>query len=242
MAPYLVQAISADGLTLTLAQSQPETVANLGVDSSIGHLSGSPTLTFAPADSTTNRMTGAGTLLSFQPGDASTNRVQVGTQLTFVPGAFSSQPRIVRQSGDWNAEGFVAGETITVFGTASSGASEDGTYTIQSISADGLTLLLGGSPKLVARTVSTSASVGIAINNGLISRNIGQLEKRWLRFRPVDRRLRHGWQRSERRWDVFDRRDCRQCDEPGVDPGPDTPGPLGRGAGGRRHYQCHHRA
>ena len=170
---YLIQAVSADGLTLTLAQSQPETVANLGVDSSIGHLSGSPTLTFAPSNNTTSRITGTSTTLSFQPGDSSTNRVQVGTQLTFVPGAFSSQPRIVRPGGDWNAEGFVPGETITVFGTAGSGASEDGTYTIQSISPDGRTLLLGDSPKFTARTVTTSASVGIAINNGLISRNSG---------------------------------------------------------------------
>ncbi len=77
--------------------------------------------------------------------------------LTFTPANTSSgTPATITQTGgSWTSEGFDAGDQITVSGTASN----DNTYTIGSISADGSTLTLVARSILMLETKGAGVSV-----------------------------------------------------------------------------------
>lgn len=74
---------------------------------------------------------------------------------------------ISRDSGSWSADGFIAGQEISV----SSSASNDGAYTIASISADGKTLILSPDNAVSAENASGIQASGTAPDR--ISRNSG---------------------------------------------------------------------
>lgn len=76
--------------------------------------------------------------------------------LTFTPNATGGDT-IARAAGSWTADGFQAGQTITVTGSTGN----DGAYTIASISADGSTLTLTQDGVLTAETHD-----GIAVSAG----------------------------------------------------------------------------
>jgi hypothetical protein len=115
---YQIAAISDDGSTLTLTQSGGLTQET----DPGGTLTGNPTLTFQP--------------LNYQQVALSGNPT-----LTFTDNA-SGGDTIVRSSGSWAADGFQAGQTISVSGSAHN----NGSYQIASVSPDGgtLTLTLNG--------------------------------------------------------------------------------------------------
>ena len=152
---YTIAAISSDGLTLTL--SQGETLTN-GTDlAGVASVTGPDTLTrssgsfindgFTPGQviTVTNTSHNNGTYVvgSVTGGtltlESTTGELTGDPTLTFTPGT-NGGGTITRSDladgGSWYQDGFEAGQTITIQGSASN----DGTYTIASISPDGSTL------------------------------------------------------------------------------------------------------
>ena len=74
--------------------------------------------------------------------------------------AFINDPTITRSSGSWTSDGFTVGDGITVAGAANS--ANNGSFEIDSISADGLTLYL---KSVSANFVTEADSSGITISD-----------------------------------------------------------------------------
>ncbi len=68
---------------------------------------------------------------------------------------------LARTNGSWKDDGFAAGDKITISGTSSNNTAADSTYTIASISADGLTLSFDESVELSAESKTSIAAVSI---------------------------------------------------------------------------------
>ena len=68
-------------------------------------------------------------------------------------------PSIDRSSGSWATDGFSKGTTISVSGTPS--GTNDGTYDVDSISADGKSLVLVTSDALRSQTVASGTNVTV---------------------------------------------------------------------------------
>ncbi|KUG05437.1 hypothetical protein ASZ90_017119 [hydrocarbon metagenome] len=163
-------------------------------------LTGNPSLTFTPDATngdTITRSTGSWLTDNFQIGDyirvsdtssnngiyqvasvsaATLNLVDKGdlTSETVNSGAqvyTNNPPTITRSSGNWNSEGFYAGQLINVTGTANN----NGYYEIWNISANGLIMYLDPSESLGYESV-TAGPGGAAIKgelNDRIGRNTG---------------------------------------------------------------------
>ncbi|MFO0930932.1 MAG: hypothetical protein U0736_28540, partial [Gemmataceae bacterium] len=127
---YTIASISGDGRTLTLA-----------------------------ADATLhNERTVSGSQVDIQA--ASALSTADGNDVPFL--VFSAVGRSITRKDDrtWTADGFVAGQTISVTGTTSN----DGAYRIASVSPDGKTLVLAAGTVLVVEdTQVTPSETGVAI-------------------------------------------------------------------------------
>ncbi len=79
--------------------------------------------------------------------------------LTFTPATTSpSAPaKLTRSAGSWTADGFLPGDQIAVTGSGT--GENDGTYTVVSISTDGLTLTLAAGAMLVSQGPIPNVSV-----------------------------------------------------------------------------------
>ena len=159
------------GTTLTLALMQIETATNVHIGNGSTTLTGQTTVQFIPGSTTLNRLSGSNTSIEAIAGNLNDNRVSANTSLQFQPAVGATPASITRLSGTWISDGFAAGETIHITGTAPSGNDVDGLYDISSVSSDGKTIFVTDGGRFKDLTVSSG--YGIAILNETIFRNVG---------------------------------------------------------------------
>ena len=159
------------GTTLTLAVMQVETATNVHIGNGSTTLTGQTTLQFIPGSTTLNRLSGSNTSIQAIAGNLDANRVSPNTSLQFQPAVGATQASITRLTGTWISDGFAAGETIHITGTAVSGNNVDGLYDINSVSSDGKTIYVTDGGRF--KTLTVSSGYGIAILNETVSRNTG---------------------------------------------------------------------
>ncbi len=111
----------------------------------------------------------AATLQLVDKGELTSETINSGAQVyTGEP------PTITRSSGNWNSEGFYAGQLINVTGTANN----NGYYEIWDISSNGLVMYLDSSESLVYESVT--AGPGGAAIRGELNDRIGRSTGSWI--------------------------------------------------------------
>ncbi len=128
-------------------------------------LSGAPNITFANVGSADTITRAAGSWITDGFAVGQIIRVGSGIVLTGNPDLsfanVGSTDTITRSAGSWLTDGFAPGKAITVSGTASN----DGTYTIASISGNGLTLTLNTAASLDNEAAVSDVSVSAVLAN-----------------------------------------------------------------------------
>ena len=133
--PMTTQVVPGAGVTITgYRATTPALAVN---NTSVGRLTGSPTVTFA---------------------DTAVNMAG-NPNLTFNPISAAGPATIVRSAGSWRTDGFTAGMNITFAGA---GLLNNGTFTVDAIDAAGTTLTL-----IPSQNVNTEAAAAGYAANGI---------------------------------------------------------------------------
>jgi len=90
--------------------------------------------------------------------------------LTFAPSSgnsspFPNDPTLTRSAGSWTADGFQAGQTINIAGATQAG--NNGSFTIDGVSADGTILYLRAGVNVHIQSETESSGVAVTVTGGV---------------------------------------------------------------------------